>query len=288
MLDLEYELRAICRRNRDGAQMTQAQREQRLRLIARELNALGFRSMHATSLKPKHVQALVSEWRARELSAGTIKNRLADLRWWAEKVGKPAVLASDNAHYGVEHRVFVSSQSKARQLPEEQLALVSDQHARMSLRVQAAFGLRREEAIKFQPSFADQGDHLRLRASWCKGGRPREIPIRTPEQRELLNECHELAGSGSLIPPERTYVQQRRVYERHAARAGLSGLHGLRHAYAQARYQELTGFAPPACRGPSSRQLSPAQRQRDHQARLQVSHELGHEREQITATYLGR
>jgi hypothetical protein len=49
----------------------------------------------------------------------------------------------------------------------------------MSLRLQAAFGLRREEAVKFQPSYADRGDRLALKASWCKGGRAREIPVRT-------------------------------------------------------------------------------------------------------------
>src|SRR5215472_727815 len=130
MLDLEYELKRMCRRNRDGARMTQAQREQRLRLIARELHTLGYRRMHATSLKPKHVEALVKHWQLEELSAGTIKNRLADLRWWAEKVGKPAVLAHDNAHYGIPQRTFVSEQSKARLLPLEQLALVQDEHAR--------------------------------------------------------------------------------------------------------------------------------------------------------------
>jgi hypothetical protein len=288
MLDLEYELKGICRRNRDGSRMTQAQREQRLRLAARALHDLGYRNMHASSLKPKHVQALVNQWREQDLSAGTIKNRLADLRWWAEKVGKSAVVANDNTYYGIEQRVFVADRSKAQTLQPEQLELVRDEHARMSLRLQAAFGLRREEAIKFQPSYADQGEHLRLKASWCKGGRAREIPIRTPEQRALLRECQQLAGTGSLIPADRTYIQQRRIYERHAARAGLSKLHGLRHAYAQARYRELTGSDAPACGGPSSRQLTPHQRELDRRARLAISHELGHEREQITGVYLGR
>jgi hypothetical protein len=288
MLDLEYELKGICRRNRDGARMTQAQREQRLRLIARELHSLGYRNMHASSLKPKHVQALVNGWQDRELSPGTIKNRLADLRWWAEKVGKPAVLANDNSYYGIEQRVFVTGQSKARTITPEQLELVRDEHARMSLRLQAALGLRREEAIKFQPSYADRGNHVRLKASWCKGGRAREIPVRTAEQRQLLEDCHRLAGTGSLIPPDRTFIEQRRMYERHAARAGLSKLHGLRHAYAQDRYHQLTGFDAPACGGPTSLQLTSEQRQLDRRARLQISRELGHEREQITAVYLGR
>jgi hypothetical protein len=288
MLDLEYDLKTICRRNRDGSRMTQAQREQRLRLIARELNTLGYRHLRAHSLKPKHVQALVQEWQDRELSAGTIKNRMADLRWWAEKTGRQAVLANDNAHYGIEQRTFVTNETKARDLPSGALALVDDERLRMSLRLQAAFGLRREESIKFTPSYADRGDKLVLKASWCKGGRARELPIRSPEQRELLRECHALAGNGSLIPAERTYIQQRRLYERHSARAGLSKLHGLRHAYAQARYQELTGRAAPACGGPSSRELTAEQKRADHHARQLISRELGHEREQITAVYLGR
>jgi Phage integrase, N-terminal/Integrase len=288
VLDLEYDLKAICKRNRDGSRMTQAQREQRLRMIARELHGLGYRHMRAHSLKPKHVQALVERWQARELSAGTIKNRMADLRWWAEKTGKQSVLANDNAHYGIAQRIFVTNETKARELPHHALALVSDEHVRMSLRLQAAFGLRREESIKFSPAYADRGDKLVLKASWCKGGRARELPIRTAAQRELLGECHRLVGNGSLIPAHRSYIQQRRVYERHSARAGLSKLHGLRHAYAQARYLQLTGWPAPACGGPTSRQLTAAQKQRDQQARLEISRELGHEREQITAVYLGR
>jgi len=64
-------------------------------------------------------------------------------------------------------------------------------------------------------------------------------------------------------------------------------VHGLRHAYAQARYRELAGFDPPAAGGRHSRELTPAQREADQHARRTVSHELGHEREQITAVYLG-
>jgi Integrase/Phage integrase, N-terminal len=288
VLDLEYDFKGICRRNRDGSYLTQAQREQRLRQIARDLHRLGYRNMRAGSLKPKHVDALIQDWQGKELSTGTIKNRLADVRWWAEKTGKPSVIANDNARYGIERRVYVTNDSKAKDLGADALQHISDPHLRMSLRLQEAFGLRREESIKFQPAYADQGEHLRLKASWCKGGRAREIPIRTEHQREVLAHAHALAGKGSLIPAERSYVQQRRLYERQTVRAGLSKLHGLRHAYAQQRYRELTGFPAPAAGGPSSRELTAEQKQTDHEARLLISRELGHEREQITAVYLGR
>lgn len=288
MLDLEYDLKTICRRNRDGSHMTQGQRQQRLRQTARDLDRLGYRNLRAQGLKSKHVEALVADWRQRGLSTGTVKNRMADVRWWAEKVGKDAAVARDNAHYGLADRVYSTNDSKARSVEAAQLARITDDRVRASLRLQQQFGLRREEAIKLQPAYADRGDRLVLKASWCKGGRARELAIRTPDQRAALREAHALAGRGSLIPPERTYVQQRRAYERQTARAGLSQNHGLRHAYAQERYRALTGFCAPAAGGPTSRELDPDQRAADRAARQQVSRELGHEREQITTVYLGR
>jgi len=210
------------------------------------------------------------------------------LRWWAQKVNRQNVIARQNDHYGIPERVFVSTDSKARQVDGAALERIKDDHVRMSLELQQAFGLRREEAIKFQPSYADQGDHLVLKESWTKGGKAREIPVRTAAQRAVLDRAHRLAGRGSLIPAERNYRQQLRVYERHTANAGLSKLHGLRHAYAQGRYEELTGWKAPAAGGPTSRSLTREQRDVDREARLVVSRELGHEREQITTVYLGR
>jgi integrase len=142
--------------------------------------------------------------------------------------------------------------------------------------------------MKFQPSFADRADHLVLKASWTKSGKERVIPIRTEAQRDALNRARLLAGLGSLIPSNRNYVHQLRVYEGNTLRAGLSRMHGLRHAYAQNRYEELTGWKAPADGGPKSKTLSPEQRETDRQARLIISQELGHEREQVTTSYLGK
>jgi len=139
-----------------------------------------------------------------------------------------------------------------------------------------------------------------LKASWTKGGKTREVPLETDAQREALALAHRIAGRGSLIPPEHTYVEQLRIYERQSANAGLSKLHGLRHQYAQARYRTLTelfaethhieggGWSAPADGGPSRSELSRAQLEIDQSVRMQISRELGHEREQISTIYLGR
>lgn len=67
----------------------------------------------------------------------------------------------------------------------------------------------------------------------------------------------------------------------------VSHMHGLRHQYAQSRYEILTGWPAPAAGGPSAAGLSPTQRIEDRRARQSISRELGHERIQITAIYLG-
>lgn len=197
-------------------------------------------------------------------------------------------MAKDNAHYGVESRVFVTNVSKARDLDRELLEKIDDQHIRISLELQKALGLRREEAIKFIPEHADQGNHIRLKATWCKGGRERTIPIRNDEQRDVLKRARLLAERGSLIPSHLMYVQQMCIYERETAKAGLYKLHGLRHRYGPIRYEDLTGWPAPACGGPSRDVLSEDQRLDDSIARLAITQELGHGREQVTAVYLGR
>jgi site-specific recombinase XerC len=287
MKDLNYQISKLCRDNRDGSFSTQATRSRILDLIANQLQALGFRRMQLRSLKPKHVDALVAHWQEQGIGIGTLKNRLSALRWWAKKVNKPSIIAKDNDVYGIGMRIGVAKESKALKLDEKKLSLISDQHVRLSIRLQAAFGLRREESIKFSPSYAVQDDHIKLKPSWTKGGRVRTVPIRNDEQRQLLDEVKAFAKGGALIPAQKNYVEHLHRYERQLRNAGMRKLHGLRHAYAQQRYFELTGWQAPVAGGPTSNQLTPGQLEPDYDARAIVSHELGHARVEIAVVYLG-
>ena len=288
MRELNYELKQLCLRNRDGSFATQYARERILTMIANQLHEMGFKDLRATSLKPKHVQALVERWKAEALSSGTIKNRMTELRWWAEKTGKQNVIAKDNDHYGISKRQYVTNVSKSRDLTTGDLAKITDPYTALSLRLQAVFGLRREESIKIRPLRADKGDRLALKDSWTKGGRAREIPIRNAEQRQVLDEAKQFAGRGSLIPKTMTYKQQLNRFKAQCMAAGIQHVHGHRHQYAQQRYKELTGWACPAQGGPTWKQLSPEQMKIDREARFTISAELGHYREQIVSVYCGK
>lgn len=288
MRNLNYQLKELGRNNRDGSHATQAKRAYLLSQIANQLHELGFKGLSARSLRPKHVEALVSKWQHQRIAVGTIKNRMAAIRWWARKVNRRGAIARGNDHYGIASRQMVSAVSKAQTLSAAQLARITDRYVYLSLEMQRAFGLRREEALKFRPNYADRGDRLVLKASWTKGGKSRVIPIRTDEQRKILGRVWQLAGKGSLIPAERSYIQHLRVYVRQIMNAGLSKMHGLRHAYAQERYQELTGWPCPVAGGPKTRSLSPQDRRIDKAARLTISRELGHVREEVLSIYIGR
>jgi len=259
-----------------------------LDLIADQLHALGFRRMQPRSLKPKHVDALVSLWKDQGISVGTLKNRLSALRWWAKKVNKPSTIANDNSVYGIGRRKQVAEKSKAKEVNQDKFSRISDPYVCLSIRLQAAFGLRREESIKFSPDYAIQDDHIQLKASWTKGGRARTVPIRTEEQRRLLEEVKGRAKGGALIPAQRNYVQQLRRYERQLRNVGMKKLHGLRHAYAQQRYEEMTGWKAPVAGGPAARFLNQDQRALDKKARAVISRELGHNRVEVSSVYLGR
>lgn len=285
MRDLNRDLLQLQRRAGQGSHATRRDRAYALAQMANTLHELGYRGLRATGLKGKHIEALLREWSDRGLSNATMMNRMAHVRWWADRVGKGNMVKA-NAEYGIAPRSHVADGTKRRDLDEAKLALVKDGHVRMALRLQAAFGLRREEAIKFTPARDDRGGRIRLKGSTTKGGRPREVPVRNAAQRGLLDEARRLAGGGALIPSERNYAEQRKVYEDQTRLAGLDRNHGLRHAYALDRYEDLTGWNAPAAGGPPRRSLTGAQRRIDAAARRTIVSELGHGRLEVAGHYL--
>ena len=298
---LENEIREILFSNRDGSESTKAGREDMLLMCCKQLYEGKFiknkdgSPIGVHDLKGRHINHLVKRWQNEGLSVGTIKNRMANLRWLGRKIGNKDLLKPLNITYGIENRQYITNEDKSKDLGK--LSDVDKSHlspnVRLSVELQQAFGLRREESMKFQPSYA-LGDYspenapiIHIKSSWAKGGRAREIPITNEHQRDLLRQALTMSKdckNGSLIPKEfyKTHVA---TFERETAKAGIGQTHGLRHFYAQQRYFELTGWQCPAVGG--VRELSESEKQTDKRARLQISNELGHGREQITSHYLG-
>ncbi|WP_026790002.1 phage integrase N-terminal domain-containing protein [Pleomorphomonas oryzae] len=287
MGDLTMDLVRLCHRNKDGSYGTQTNRRRGLTAMADDLSDLGYKLPSAASLKPKHVEALVERWLDADMTDASIRNRLTWLRWWAEKINKPNVVSRDNATYGVAERGEVT-RNRAQILDHTKFQSIECPHIKASILLQTAFGLRREEAMKFQPQVAIRSDHIALHSSWTKGGRARTIPIATLEQRQVLQHVVRLVpGRGSLIPAQLTYVEQLKRFEYQTLKAGIRNTHGFRHAYAQQRYAVLTGQACPLAGGKRWADMTAKEREADRSARHHISGELGHGRLKVTDVYLG-
>lgn len=180
MDDLTMNLVQLCHRNRDGSYGTQTNRRRGLSAMSKELNDLGYKLPAAGSLKPKHIEALVERWLDADTSEASIRNRLTWLRWWAEKVNKPNVVNRDNAAYGVADRGAVT-RNRAQVLDAAKLPAIDCPFIQTSILLQVAFGLRREEAMKFQPQPIELnlGTVSRLYMSLKVGapGVPRGLPL---------------------------------------------------------------------------------------------------------------
>lgn len=290
MKKLAYETMKICQRNRDGSYSTQASRSRMLSLCMDQLDELGFKTnkMTVSDLKGRHINALVKRWHSENLSASTMKNRLAGLRWLAEKIGNKGLVKS-NDFYKIPDRVFVTNEDKAVTLDQANKNALSA-HVLLSLEMQQAFGLRREESMKFSLDYAlaghpiDKANMIRIKPSWSKGGRYREIPITNDNQRLALHKVRALVGDQSLIPSDKSYKQHLKTFESETAQAGIGKTHGLRHQYAQNRYRELLGYDCPAVAGNTNK---PSDLKAEKAVRMQISQELGHNRLQVTSIYLG-
>jgi len=294
MKKLNYELKNLAAKNKNGSQSTQADRRRYLQLIANQLESLGFKHMGANSLKPKHVWKLVRYWQneisphtGRFISNGTIKNRMTVLRWWATKIDRASIIPRTNKELGIEDRVRLPVQDKAFSLSDQQKEDLP-KYLELSARLQQEFGLRREESAKFNISKAEYETHIKLFRSWTKGGRERIVPIRTEAQRELLNEIRQYAPNASLVPAHMSYAQYLSHRKYVLGGIGLRSTHGLRYFYAQQRYIELSkGLLPPRLGGPKHSNLTEEGKALDLNARQVVSSELGHVRIDIVRTYLG-
>lgn len=208
------------------------------------------------NLKPKHVQAYAASLHEQGVSARTGANYMAYVRDLCQAVGKGGIVAKDNAAYGfggvprqnplnVNHEKIADIRS---QLDEK--AASGDRIGMMmsaSVAMRDAFGLRQKEALMSIRVTTKDGKQYLL-VLGAKGGRSRELEIRTQAQRIALALVAETAkalgnANGRPIPPELNLKNAMKAesaewHKLDGTRAIKANMHAQRHAYAQRRLTE--------------------------------------------------
>lgn len=245
----------------------------------------------------KHVALAMRKWEEQGLSASTLANRYTCIRrymnWMGKGGGLPALkdMLVDASRGQRTYSSTVPKDWESQGIDYEAVIaqVESDcKYTGMQLRLQRAFGLRSTEALSLKPHEADQGETLHVYRG-TKGGRGRVVPVRTEEQRRLLEKAKAMANRrtglvgryGHNLKAAQSHYYY--ILEKHGISRRGSGItaHGLRHAYANERFRELTGHDAPVHGG-----AQPA-RGVELLARGKITRELGHSRVNITTAYTG-
>lgn len=287
------------KRNKRASYKTAKARAYVAHSVVSELREAGYMIKNIMNIDQRHITVVTGRWLERGLSASTMQTRFSILRWLAAAIGK-AGLVRDPSFYSVPdsamrrtYAAVVDKSWSGNGVDSHEVieaAAKADEWVSTQLEAMDAYGLRMAEAILLQPALARTGNVLRIEQG-TKGGRTRLVPIETEYQEQVLQRAADLAkrsARGNLVPPgknvqqakDRLYYIVRRKLRISKAASGVTP-HGLRHQYANDRYEELSG-QPSVVRGGSI-----VDRAVDQAARQAVSNELGHSRLGVTASYTG-
>lgn len=303
---------------RSGKQISMATHMLRLTYLTRELNRLmtgklvmrlkdgtivrqvAYKLESPYSLKRKHVEALVADWMARDLSASYVHNMLSMLRVFAEWIGKRGLVPSAE-------EVIPDTAKKRRRLvalfdkswsgcglsPMKKIAEIeaTDVRVAMVLTLMWIFKMRLKEASLLRPWLADRESYLDINRG-TKNGRARTHEIKLARELGAIENAKGIVGDdpeACLIPREKTYKQwQNRVYyvlRKHGVTIKKIGTstHGLRHEGLNEKYEVATGHPSPV-RGGTLGLTDPA---KDRLGRREVAEAAGHSRIYKSSAYIG-
>ncbi|WP_326533671.1 phage integrase N-terminal domain-containing protein [Pseudorhodoferax sp.] len=290
---------------------TRVERAQFLRRFFLDLkNKAGFSTIpDPRNLGQKHLHAMVQVWQRERLAAATIQTYLSFLRGLALWLGKPGFVRKP-AFYGLQPDEYERHENAQRDQSwsangldvEKIIAQVEAFDARVasSMRLMAAFALRRKESVMLRPyehviPFEKTGLPEEARRAdeylWIKGkgGRVRWEPIQTPEQITAVEKARMLVTSrdAHMGNPAKDLKQNLLrldyVLRKFGITRKLAGTtaHGLRHGNLIALYEQSAGALPPV-RGGSG--VSPDV---DRAARRAVAQRAGHSRLRAAGAYIG-
>lgn len=267
-MDLKYQAAKLLGKNRRAGVLTQQKNAGQVRRFCDAVQAK-YGLQNIRNLKAKHVVGVFEALKAQGLGSSTLASYATAARQIAEAIGKQNIVPRTNRELGVSRagerlkpvRADVDAISTITSLlyeKEEWLGLASE------MRIE--FGLRAKESVL---SFEVIDNNLVVRGT--KGGRPRQIPIRSASQRELIDKVNahiQLEGKASLIPSELSLKQALRkqanaLHRLGATKQNKAHAHASRHAYAQRL----------AASGES---------------KSIISQELGHGREEVVSHYVAK
>lgn len=292
-----FEIPAAIGEEREVSFKTKALYIEHIQYFIKELKKANIKPRNLTELSLRNFKLCIRRWEEQGLSAPSLTNRWSNgfrfLRWMGHSGPYISVL---DIVVRRESAICKTSATESKEWARKGYdveALIAEVETycpvtAVRLRLESAFGLRTNEALCLKPREAHKENFLHLDRG-TKGGLKRVVRIEAALQRDVLEQAKAMTHerSGLLGRPGQSLKQARNHYYYVLRKFGITrkdkGItaHGLRHGYANDRFEVLTGSPAPVNGGvhlPRSVEMA---------ARKTISQELGHQRIQITARYTG-
>jgi site-specific recombinase XerC len=285
--NLEKQINSVFKHNRQGSYKTKEKYQNDTKHFAKFL-AKEFRLQNMRNISDKHLEKYVQCMQELKLAPSTIKDRLTAVRFFHDKLDHTRHILSPNQKFELERRQFGGVNRAWRDSEYKaflKLCVLRENDRMASIAVLARNeGLRIHETLKIDRNAVEKALQKGELTVKGKGGKVRNVPL-SQESREMLRERMQEIERGqklfvqsgekthlvikqcqNFINRNREYFQEER--SRDQGESERISFHGLRHAYAQDRFEEFR-----------------KQGLNDYQARLAVSNLLGHERDDVTRIY---
>ena len=281
--NLAAQAEKLRRHNRQGSYKTKERYyEAFLRFL--RFTAERFHLEKLANLSGKHLAAYVTDMKSRGLSPATIKTELSAIRFWHDQIPNARYALPDNQELALERRIF-GEQDRTWSYREFNLMIGECWKAgrpdfEACVVIGRYAGLRIHEVMRIDTAMARAALLDGFLTIKGKGGKVREVPINetirielaallkiTPPGRKLFVPLEK--DTRSVIHELEAFIRTHRKEVKDESSERPMTFHGLRHTCAADWYRRLTreGKTP-------------------HEACLQVSRWLGHERAEITQIYL--
>ncbi len=221
------------------------------------------------------ISKMVNYYKSQRLKDATIINYVSSLRSFLFETKRTNINIS-NCELGLKRVMEYkdkSLQAKGVDINEKlQYFKGKDANVYVQLKIASIAGLRKEESVHAGLALSKgyeiiKNGRLKLKGSWCKNGRSREIKLSSEKLKELT-ELRKYAMNNNY-DTDRNLKQEMYHLGNSIKNAGFN-MHAVRHSVAQERYGEL---------------VSEGHSEKD--SKMAVSNELGHNRDYVTKVYLG-
>mgnify|MGYP001236394622 FL=1 len=287
--NLERQIEKVFKHCRQGSIKTRARYKEGVKHFAK-FTAETFNKQNLNNIRNNHLEAYVEQMQEAGYSASYVTTNLSAIRFFVDQI-KDSSYIWDNERLGViprgaEERIGPTRSWTQNEINNMQKIANEKGFGRVADMIKLAHlqGLRIHEVTRLERvdlQRALKNDFLTIKG---KGGLVRNVPITNQESKDHIQKLYDQTNpkvwkvfvnkyekTHEVIKQAQNFIYNHRnqVQENNGGNRANITFHGLRHTYAQERYAELRNSG-----------------KTDYDARLKVSHELGHFRVEITNIYL--